>query len=420
MDMTGTIIEFIILLISHSVIGIYSSKLKYSKKITYIVWGFWIIIQTVLLSVAEFVVFDGKFKFLLGFMPAFIGQYLIFFLTTKGKFAQRIFTMLTYSNLYCIAMSFFTILESTFIELHWIFSVLFLVIILFSIIIYFIGFICPLCRAASKNINKGWIPLIFVNIVFFMTIVLTSIFPVQITSFRETGFFSFLFLSVSIMVVYPVIFSNINHMSEVAEKRAVETQNKLLIAQIKAESDQLLSYSRAKHDHRHHILVMLEFANNNDFESLKDYLSNLVTSETNIIEDIRYCDNMMVNTILSVYGRRAKENGITVNVYARVSHELSILPQDLVIVIANLFENAINATKNLEQNNKHISIFIKENSQRLLIKVENICKEDFDFDETHFGVGIQSVISTTNKYEGMYDFTAKNGTFSAKISLNLM
>ena len=194
MDMTGTIIEFIILLISHSVIGIYSSKLKYSKKITYIVWGFWIIIQTVLLSVAEFVVFDGKFKFLLGFMPAFIGQYLIFFLTTKGKFAQRIFTMLTYSNLYCIAMSFFTILESTFIELHWILSVLFLVIILFSIIIYFIGFICPLCRAASKNINKGWIPLIFVNIVFFMTIVLTSVFPVQITSFRETGFFSFLFL----------------------------------------------------------------------------------------------------------------------------------------------------------------------------------------------------------------------------------
>ena len=32
---------------------------------------------------------------------------------------------------------------------------------------------------------------------------------------------------------------------------------------------------------------------------------------------------------------------------------------------------------------------------------------------------IHSVIATTNKYEGMYDFIAEDGIFSAKISLNL-
>ena len=44
------------------------------------------------------------------------------------------------------------------------------------------------------------------------------------------------------MTVYPVIFSSINHMSEAAEKRAVETQNKLLIAQIEVEAAQLAAY----------------------------------------------------------------------------------------------------------------------------------------------------------------------------------
>jgi hypothetical protein len=29
------------------------------------------------------------------------------------------------------------------------------------------------------------------------------------------------------------------------------------------------------------------------------------------------------------------------------------------------------------------------------------------------------VIATTNKYDGMYDFSAEEGTFSAKVSLNL-
>ena len=33
--MTGTIVEFIFLLIAHAAAGIYSSTLKYSKKITY-------------------------------------------------------------------------------------------------------------------------------------------------------------------------------------------------------------------------------------------------------------------------------------------------------------------------------------------------------------------------------------------------
>ena len=418
--MPGIILKFITLLISHAVTGIYSSTLKYSKKITYIVWGVWIIIQTGLLLMSEFVVTDKTFQFLVGFISPFVGQYSIFFLTTKGNFTQRIFTMLTYSNFYCIATSFFVMVEGAFIEIHWVWSVFIQTIILFLIVIYFLAFVCPLCRSASKNIKKGWGPLVFVNIVFLLTIVLSSVFPVQLTSFSEPGFFPFLFLSVSIMVVYPVIFSNINNMSEAAEKRAVETQNKLLVAQIKAESEELASYSRARHDYRHHILVMLEFVNNNDIESIKEYLTSLVNSESNVNEDIRYCDNMMINTILSVYGRRAKENGITVNISARVSNRLVISPQDLVVIIANLLENAINGTTNLEQNNKHIDIFIKESAQRLLIKVENPCKENFDFNETHYGVGIRSVIFTTDKYEGMHDFAAKNGIFSAKISLNLM
>ena len=52
--MTGSIIEFIVLLLAHAAAGIYSSTLKYSKKNTYLIWGAWIVLQTVLLWYAEF------------------------------------------------------------------------------------------------------------------------------------------------------------------------------------------------------------------------------------------------------------------------------------------------------------------------------------------------------------------------------
>ena len=417
--MTGTIFEFIILLITHAAAGIYSSTLKYSKKKTFTIWGIWIAIQTGLLSYTEFVLTSWVLKFFVGFVLSLIGQYIIFFATTKGRFAQRVFTMLTYSIFFCITMTFFIVTKGTFGDLHPILTAFIQALALLAILLYFLRYVCPLCNTASRNITTGWAPLIFVNIVFLFTVIFSSIFPVRLTKFSDPAFITFVFISISIFSVYPVIFSSINSLSEAALKREVETQNKLLLAQIEAENIQLLADSRARHDRRHHDLVMLEFANNNDIESVREYLENLVESENKVWGEVRYCDNMTANTVLTAYEKKAKEKGISVKISANVSRDIDILPQDLVIVIANLFENAINATAKLKNKNKFIDISIKENSNRLLIKMENPCKGNLVFDESCFGIGISSVVETAKKYDGMYDFSAENGVFSAKISLNL-
>ena len=417
--MTQTIIQFVLLLITHAVAGIYSSTLKYSKKTTYIIWGTWIVLQTGLLFYTEFVLTNWNLQFFVGFVLSLVGQYVIFFATTKGKLAQRLFTMLTYSIFFCIVMTFFSLVNGTFAQLHWVFTMIIHAVMLMTMVTYFLRFVCPLCRAASKNITTGWAPLIFVNIVFIITIILSSVFPVRLTSFSDPAVITFLFMSVSIMAVYPVIFSNINSMSEAAVKRETERQNKLLLAQIEAETAQLAADSQARHDRRHHNLVMLEFANNNDIESVREYLRNLVESESEVFREARHCENMTVNTVLTVYERRAKGNGISVKISANASRDLAVSPQDLVIVIANLFENAIHAAEKLKSKEKSIDISIKESVRRLVIKVENPCRNNLTFDESLYGVGIRSVITTANKYDGMYDFTAEDGIFSAKVSLNL-
>ena len=417
--MTGTIVEFILLLIAHAAAGIYSSTLKYSKKITYIVWGTWVVLQTGLLFFTEFVLTNWALQFFVGFVLSLVGQYVIFFVTTKGRLAQRIFTMLTYSIFFCIAMSLFTMIRGTFSELHWALTALIQAVLLLAIVTYFLRYVCTLCRAASKNITTGWTPLIFVNTVFIITIILSSVFPVRLTSFNDPAVITFVFLSISIMAVYPVIFSSINHMSEAAEKREVETQNKLLVAQIEAETAQLVADSQSRHDRRHHNLIMLGLAKDGDYESLKEYLESLVEDDNKVWGETRYCENTTINMILTMYKRRAKENGISVKISAKASNNLAIPPQDLVIVIANLFENAINATAKLKGKGKNIDIQIKDNPERLLIKIDNPCRANLSFDETLYGIGIRSVITTTTKYEGMYDFTAEDGVFSAKIILNL-
>ena len=417
--MTGTIIELILICIAHAAAGIYSSTRKYSKKNTYIIWCSWIALQTALLVYTESFQTNWLHQFFFGFIFPLVGQYAIFFVTTKGRLAQRIFTMLTYSIFFCIITTPFILVKDALSELHWSLTVLVQAILLSAIVFYYLRYVCTLCRAASKNINRGWSQLIFVNVIFLIAVILSSVFPVRLTSFTEPAFITFVFLSISIMGVYPVIFSSIKHMSEAAEKSAVETQNKLLIAQIEAETAQLAADSQSRHDRRHHNSVMLEFANNNDIESIREYLKSLVESDNEVWGEVRHCDNMTINTVLTVYERRARESGISVRISAKASRDLEVSPQDLVIVIANLFENAIHALEKHKSKKKLIDILIKSNAQRLLIKVENPCKNNLTFDETLYGVGIHSVIATTNKYEGMYDFSAEDGIFSAKISLNL-
>ena len=417
--MALTLIVFILILMAHAVSGIYSSTLKYSKKTTFTVWGAWVVLQSVLLWYAEFVLADMMLQFFIGFVASLIGQYVLFFATTKGRIALRVFTMLTYSLFFCITAAFLTMVEGTFPELNSILLTLLVALMFFSVVFYFLRYVCPRCRTAAKNIKTGWALLIFVNLFFLITVIFTSVFPVRLTSFREPSVITFIFLCLTIFVVYPVIFSNINSLSEAAIKREVESQNKLLLAQIEVENMQLAADSQARHDRRHHNLVMLEFANNNDIESVRKYLQNLVESEYGTGGKVRYCENMTVNTVLTVYEKRAREKNIPVKISANAERDLAVMPQDLVIVIANLFENAINATAKLKKEDKFIDIVIRESAQRLLIKVENPCRDNLTVDDSVYGIGISSVISTTDKYDGMYDFSAESGVFSAKISLNI-
>ena len=166
--MLGTTIELILICLAHAVVGIYSTTLKNSKKLTCIIWGAWIALQSALFFYVEVALINSPLKFFFGFIFPLVGQYVLFFVTTKGKFTKRIFIILTYSIFFCIITPPFIWVKSLLSELHWSLTVLIQATLLSAIIIYFLCFVCPLCHKASKNITRGWIPLIFVNIVFIM------------------------------------------------------------------------------------------------------------------------------------------------------------------------------------------------------------------------------------------------------------
>ena len=136
--MTSTIVEIVFLLVAHSVAGIYSSALKYSKTVTYAVWGSWIAVQGALFIISELTFTDAPLQFLVGFVSPLLSQYVIFFLTTKGRFAERLFIMSTYSIFFCMAMALFTMVKGSFDTIPEVLSAFINAVILAGVVFYFL------------------------------------------------------------------------------------------------------------------------------------------------------------------------------------------------------------------------------------------------------------------------------------------
>ena len=98
------------------------------------------------------------------------------------------------SIFFCIIMTPFIIVKDALSDLHWSLTVLIQAILLSAIVFYFLRYVCALCRAASKNITRGWSQLIFVNVIFFITVILSSVFPVRLKGFDDPAFITFIFV----------------------------------------------------------------------------------------------------------------------------------------------------------------------------------------------------------------------------------
>ena len=108
---------------------------------------------------------------------------------------------------------------------------------------------------------------------------------------------------------------------------------------------------------------------------------------------------------------------LALNISASAGENLAVSPQDIVAILANLFENAIHGAA--KEKDPFIRIDIREGVDRLLIRAENRCRRGLFVDESIYGIGMNSIITAARKYEGMVDFSAENGVFTANVSLNL-
>ena len=212
------------------------------------------------------------------------------------------------------------------------------------------------------------------------------------------------------------------------DNQLIQMNHRLLERQMEILEESVESGRRIRHDVRHHNAVIAEYVRNLQNEELLQYLKEYDREiDQSMVEMI--CSNTAVNNILSAYTRKARSEQIKVTLDIEISRKLTIPNIDLVVILANAYENAIYACMEVKKDSDEreclIHLVMKKRKNKLIIFCSNTCRRKAELKDgqqnTEFtgGIGVSSIIKTAEKYGGDYDFRTENGVFVLRLILNI-
>lgn len=263
--------------------------------------------------------------------------------------------------------------------------------------------------------------LIFADLVIFIGIITTnsSIMNMLLTA-----------LVVSLLLMYFCTYYLFIQMGKfyqrINENNMLEYQNELIEKYIlqKEASDKIIRI--LSHDLKHNLLHWKQLAESKGYSDVLTGITEYEqTYEANLLVDV---ENDIANAIINQKLLAARKNEIQFDVKGIFSDSLSMSSIDLCSLVGNLLDNAIEACENVKDTSKRRIFFsIKRDGSFLFLEVVNsyeiepVVKDNIFItrkrNRLNHGIGMLSINSVVEKYEGAIENTFQNDEFKSIIML---
>ncbi|MDO4634247.1 MAG: ATP-binding protein, partial [Eubacteriales bacterium] len=209
------------------------------------------------------------------------------------------------------------------------------------------------------------------------------------------------------------------------EKSRLEYQEVLNQSQYKNLSRRIDETRKARHDIRHHFLVLDTLAKEEDLPGIRNYLSQFAEKQASS-SVLVYCEHFATNALLSYYSEQAEEEGIKFSAKCNIPSEIGISNKDLTIILSNLLENAMNACRKVTDAERMIQMTGRYEDAGLTLRIKNtslaapkVDKNGRYISTSHsgYGVGVESVQAIVKKYNGAMKMDFDGEVVSVSIML---
>lgn len=140
-------------------------------------------------------------------------------------------------------------------------------------------------------------------------------------------------------------------MKNLQEQIITSERNKTMENLLRVQTEQfemlqtrIMESRRARHDFRHHRMVLQDMADRNDLHGIQTYLAeyNAVRTDT---PSKTYSNNPTVNAVVAYYAGHAEAAGIRFTARVQLPEHLLIPDPIFCVLLGNLLENAVDACK---------------------------------------------------------------------------
>ena len=214
------------------------------------------------------------------------------------------------------------------------------------------------------------------------------------------------------------------------ENRIYLSQNRQLelsqqyLTQAECLSDSLRQF---RHDYKAHLFCMDALLSQGKYEELHQYLLKLHQISPQALSVTQYTLNSPLNIVLNQKAGDAQRCGIPLRISAVYPDQSSILDIDLVTLVSNLLDNALEAAAAAPQ--PMAAVDIRQEKAYLRIEVVNATAGDVlkanpglittKADHNAHGLGLKIVRNLVERYEGLYQVSGDGSSFRTVILLSL-
>ena len=211
--------------------------------------------------------------------------------------------------------------------------------------------------------------------------------------------------------------------SKQIDKRIAAYQRELIETHYQEVENMYRQIRGWRHDYRNHIQTMKVLAANGDMDAIKVYLDELDT-DLNTVDTVVKTGNAMADAILNSKISLAKDRQITVQCDAHVPVRLKMSELDLCCIIGNLFDNAIEASLSLPEDQRLIRVYMDVKGTQLYISFTNftstkkMAKVGQLFQTTKgdgHGFGLVRIDNIIERLDGYLSRNSEDGAFTTEI-----
>lgn len=180
-----------------------------------------------------------------------------------------------------------------------------------------------------------------------------------------------------------------------------------------------------RHDLRHHMMYISSCIENGRTNEAQEYIKE-ICAEVEANKIIIYSENETINLILSAFVNKAEGCGIPMEVNVAISQQVSISENDLCVLLSNALENALHACQAMKAKGEDATIEVSgfEKNSKIFFEIANSYDNKIQLKKgvpttckCGHGIGVLSICAITEKYNGIYSFSEKDGKFVLRVSL---